>query len=355
MLDYIIVGGGLAGIAFAKFCKKNNKKFVLVSDSSENSSVIAGGMYNPVVLKRFTPIWQAAEQISFAKEFYTHLESEWNNSLYHALPLYRKFVSVEEQNDWIIASDKPVLHSFLHDKFIANVNQYIPSDFGFGLVNDCGYLNTTDYLYCAINELKKYECFLSETFCYDQIVFENDYVIYKTLKSKNIVFAEGFGMRNNPFFNSLPLDGTKGEVLSIYAPNLKLDSIVKSSVFIMPLGNDYYKVGATYNWQDKTDIPTEEGKQELIAELEKLISCDYTIVNHFAGVRPTVKDRRPLLGTHPVYKNLHVLNGMGTRGVLLAPFMAKALFDYLEYNEKLDKNISIERFKDFVSNSYQNV
>jgi hypothetical protein len=31
-------------------------------------------------------------------------------------------------------------------------------------------------------------------------------------------------------------------------------------VFYLPLGIIVLKVGATYNWKDKTDLPTEEGK-----------------------------------------------------------------------------------------------
>ena len=54
-------------------------------------------------------------------------------------------------------------------------------------------------------------------------------------------------------FNFLPLDGTKGELLLVRIPDLKLNKIIKSNVFIIPLGNDVYKVGATYDWQDKTD------------------------------------------------------------------------------------------------------
>jgi glycine/D-amino acid oxidase-like deaminating enzyme len=47
-------------------------------------------------------------------------------------------------------------------------------------------------------------------------------------------------------------------------------------------------------------------------------------MEHFAGVRPTVKDRRPLVGTHAEYSAIHILNGLGTRGVMLGPSMAKA-------------------------------
>ena len=197
--------------------------------------------------------------------------------------------------------------------------------------------------------------FYEETsFDYSQLVVNSDSVEYKNKKAKHIIFAEGFGMLSNPFFNKLPLDGTKGELLLIKAPNLNIDVIVKSSVFVLPFGNDYYKVGATYNWEDKTNIPTEAAKKELTDNLKELINCDFEIIEHYAGVRPTVKDRRPLVGTHPLYKNVHVLNGLGTRGVMLAPAMAKNLFNHIENQTPLDKHIDIRRIKNFVSSFYQN-
>ena len=167
---------------------------------------------------------------------------------------------------------------------------------------------------------------------------------YKNVKAKNIVFAEGFGMHSNPFFNYLPLDGTKGELFIIKAPDLDLDVIINTSVFILPLGNHLFKVGATYNWKDKSNLPTEEGKLELLTRINEILDCDFEIIEHFAGVRPTVRDRKPLIGTHPIQERMHILNGLGTRGVMLAPAMAKALFEFIENQIPLDKEIDIKRF-----------
>ena len=129
----------------------------------------------------------------------------------------------------------------------------------------------------------------------------------------------------------------------IKSENLKLNEIINSSIWILPLGNDLYKVGATYNWQDKTNQKTEEAKLELVTNLKELLNCDFEIIEHLAGVRPTVKDRRPLLGKHYKHNNLFILNGMGTRGVLFAPYLSDKLFQYIENKTELDNEISIER------------
>jgi hypothetical protein len=56
---------------------------------------------------------------------------------------------------------------------------------------------------------------------------------------QGIFFCRGF-WDANPF--NLPLDGTKGELFIIKAPELNLDVIVNTSVFILPLGG-LFKVG----------------------------------------------------------------------------------------------------------------
>ena len=344
MLDYIIVGSGIAGICFAELCLQNNKSFIVIDDNSTSSSRVAGGLYNPVILKRFSEVWKAKEQIELALPFYKAIEDKLKVQFDFPIPVYRKFASVEEQNNWFQAADRPNLAPFLSSMLIKKTYQSIKSDFGFGEVLHTGYVDTSLLLDHYRNFLVQNACFLTESFSYEKLLMDQKAVTYGDYKAKNVVFAEGFGMINNPWFNFLPLDGTKGELLIIKAPKLNLDVILKASIFILPIGNQLFKVGATYNWEDKSDAPTEEGKQELISNLKELIDCDFEIVKHFAGVRPTVKDRRPLVGTHYLHKNLHVLNGLGTRGVMLGPWLSKALFDRIESNIDLDPNINIERF-----------
>ena len=79
-------------------------------------------------------------------------------------------------------------------------------------------------------------------------------------------------------------------------------------------------------------------------KLEKVLNVPYKIVEQTAGIRPTVKDRRPLVGVHSKHKQLAILNGLGTRGVMIAPTVAKQLFQHLEHHQKLDTEIDINRF-----------
>jgi len=118
MIDYLIVGSGLAGISFCEQALNNGKKIHVIDTDIQNSSKVAGGLYNPVILKRFSKIWQAQEQIKLLNEFYPRIEAKLNCKIDYKIPVLRKLFSVEEQNNWFAASDREGLEPFLSTKLI---------------------------------------------------------------------------------------------------------------------------------------------------------------------------------------------------------------------------------------------
>jgi glycine/D-amino acid oxidase-like deaminating enzyme len=344
MLDYILVGSGLAGISFAETLIQHNKNFVVYDTPTSCSSRVAGGIYNPVVLKRFTLVWDAEKQLQLLTPFYASIAQRIGVQVDFKLPMLRKLSSTEEQNNWFVAADKPGLTPFLSTSLRSSQFNGIHSPFHFGEVLHTGYVDVPLLLDQYQSYLRSKSLFIHEPFVHADVQFFEDYVLYHGVQSKNIVFAEGFAMHANPWFNHLPLDGVKGELIIIKAPDLQLDQMVNSSVFILPLGEGIYKVGATYNWDDKSNSPTQDGLEELISKLKEVISCEFELLHHYAGIRPTVKDRKPLVGTHPVYNRLHLLNGLGTRGVLLGPYLSDLLYQSIEHNQQLPAAIDIKRF-----------
>lgn len=343
-VDYIIVGIGLAGISFCEELIANNKTFVVFDDASQTSSTVAGGLYNPVVLKRFTSVWKSREQLEIALRIYNALEKKLNVKLDYKIPLYRKFASLEEQNNWFAASDKPRLSEYLSANLVKNKNNAVNAPYGFGEVKSTGRIDVKTLIDAYKSFLFQNNLLIENEFQYrDLIVIENGFQ-YKNLVSHNLIFAEGFGMSKNPFFKDLPLVPTKGELLTIYASQLNIDYVLKGPVFLIPLEEDLYLVGATYDWNDLSNKPSEKGKETLLTKLKTLINCPFEVVNQLAGVRPTVKDRRPLVGKHREIDNMYILNGLGTRGVMIGPYVASQLFNLVENNIPLEEEIDINRF-----------
>lgn len=344
-VDYIIVGLGLAGLAFAEELLAANKTFIVFEDDSQTSSLVAGGVYNPVILKRFTPVWNAKGQLEVALPFYQKLEEKFTIKFDEKFLIKKVFKSIEDQNNWFEATDKPLLSAYLDPKIDNQKRKGVIADFGFGNVKEAGRIDTKHLVEVYREYLRTEKKIQFEKFEHQQIKFRKDHLEYKDVITDRIVFCEGFGMTKNLFFNYLPLNEVKGELIIIRAPELEIDFLIKSTLFVLPLGDHLYKVGATFNWSDKTSNPSEEGKNELVEKLKKVLTVPYKIVEQTAGIRPTVRDRRPLVGMHPAYNRLAILNGLGTRGVMIAPTAAKQLFNNLENDEKLDSEIDIKRFE----------
>lgn len=345
MVDFLVAGLGLAGISFCETLEQQGKSFKVISDDSQKASTVAGGLYNPIILKRFTLSWKAHEQLELLPNFYSGLEKKLGVTLDYPLRVLRRLANVGEQNGWFEASDKPALESLMSPNLISNSNKAIEAKFGYGEVLRTGRIDTKLLQTTYRSYLLERKLLMEETFDFKSLECKEDHVVYKGVKARYIVFSLGYGLKQNPFFNYLPLNGTKGELLTIKAPELKELHVIKSSVFIIPLGNDLYRIGATYKWQDKTNRPTQEARDELESKLQTFLKCPYEVVSHVAGIRPTTADRRPLVGQHPSYQNVFVLNGFGSRGVMIAPYAAKALYNFIEKQEPLPAEMDINRFK----------
>jgi glycine/D-amino acid oxidase-like deaminating enzyme len=104
-------------------------------------------------------------------------------------------------------------------------------------------------------------------------------------------------------------------------------------------------VGATYDFNDRIGGATEKGRRELELKTAELFPGPFEVTDHQWGFRPTTPDRRPILGRHPVHKNIFIFNGLGTKGISLAPYFSEVLVHWLENRGDLHKEVDIERFK----------
>ena len=345
MVDYIVVGLGLAGISFCEQLEKHKKTFVVISNDFHSASRVAGGLLNPVILKRFTLPWKVTEQLEIALPFYQQLEKKLNSTFINNLSILRRFHSIEEQNLWFEASDRPGLGHFLFPKLLKNKNENIDAPFGFGRVLHTHRINTQILLSSYQNFLEKGDKFHCEPFDYNEISFEKEGIRYRNINALNIVFCEGFSVQKNPYFKYLPVKGTKGEYVLIKAPELKEEKAIKASIFCIPLGNNIYKIGANYDHHDKTFTPTEATKNSLLEKLKSFVKCDFEVVNQLAGIRPTVVDRKPIIGSSRQHERMHILNGLGSRGIIGAPYLAQQLFNYIERGSVIESEIDINRFE----------
>ena len=345
-VDFIVVGQGLAGSVLAlKLIESGYSIKVIDKPELSSCSKVAAGVWNPVVLKHLSKSWMVDELMPAMLKFYRQAEKDFKTKLITERSIVKLFSEQQEIDLWNKKASNE-LHGYLDKISNAAVNYtgIKISQFGFSKVLKSGNLDMNAFLKCAQNYLREEKSLLSEKFNYSELKVA-DTISYKNINSKKIVFAEGYLIKNNPFFNYVPLKPTKGETITVETEELGIgmDIITKNS-FIMCLQNNIYKFGATYNWDDLNDNPSEKAVKELQNKISKLTNANYKIVNHNAGVRPSVIDRRPVIGRHPKYENLYIFNGMGTKGVMLAPYFAQRLVNFIRFKEPLMEEVNVDRF-----------
>uniref|UniRef100_UPI0039A41F9B NAD(P)/FAD-dependent oxidoreductase n=1 Tax=Ornithobacterium rhinotracheale TaxID=28251 RepID=UPI0039A41F9B len=339
--QYILVGYGLANVCFAKYCVENKQSFVIFDDQKITASNVAAGVVNPVVLKRFTPVWQAIEQMDLLKKTFHEFEQLLGNKYFHQMPIYRVFANQKEQEIWHRKiQENTILEKYLAPKIIDNKYESLKAEHGFGTMKETGYVDITQLLADFKNQYKEH--FRNEKFDYTQLNVDNN--TYQDLTFDKIVFAEGTKVLQNPYFGFIPVVPNKGQVLKVRTEEPLPHAIVKSKCFLMPIGESEYYVGATYNREFQNEEATLEDRQKLQEQLEHFYTKRYQIIDEKVGTRPTVPDRRPIIGQHPAHPALYVLNGLGTRGTFNGPAMAKALYEAIEQGAEIDPQINIQRF-----------
>ncbi|WP_298951803.1 FAD-dependent oxidoreductase [uncultured Nonlabens sp.] len=343
VVDIVIVGSGIAGCTLAWQWILNGKSVILISDVEKGSSAVAAGVYNPTILKRFTSVWKSAQQLEVLNSFYPLVEQITGIPLLHPINILRRFHDNKETKTWVKKSYKEDLKDFMSSDIVHRDIYGIDAPFNFGLVTQTGWLDTIGFMNASLDYLKSQSSLILESFDFDELSHHKDHICYKEWKAGKIIFAEGFKLRSNPYFKDLPLQGNKGEVLTIKVPGLKLDHIIKSSVFLMPYSNDLFWVGATYSREDLTDNSTETAKEFLTSRLERFLTLAYEVIDHKHGIRPTTIDRRPFIGAHRDYKNYYVFNGMGSRAVLIAPWAAQNLYDTMYNDAVINEEMNVDR------------
>jgi len=339
-VDYIIVGQGFAGSFFAAELLLNHKTFAIIDADKNKASSIAAGVYNPVILKRFTPIWEADEQIDFFIEKMKVLEEFFQTKFLIEEPILRIIDNPMERKTWVRKA-RNKLKYFL-DSEIIEEKANIKSAFGLGKVLQSGRIHSTHFLSTLKNHCKDF--ILNEDFYYSEIKFDEKQIKYYNITAKYIVFCDGMSMVNNPFFNTIPIKTNKGECLTAILEKPLEKFIFKKKYFLFQETENQYYIGGTNDSEDFSIDCTEKIKQELIQSVAEIYTSNITIIEQKAAIRPTTFDRRPIVGKHRNHENIFLINGLGTRGALLGAKCAQSLFENIEYQKPIQKEIDVNRF-----------
>lgn len=267
------------------------------------------------------------------------------------------FSSVENQNEWMAKSGETYWKQWMK---IADdpleLNGAVYNAYGGMLTQNSGWLDTKLFLDTCTKHFKELGVYTQKHVDESDILIHDDFVIYDTQKYDKVIFCNGLGAANSSYFSWLNHAHVKGDVFEIECESLRKDMAVNKNGFILPLPNGTFKAGSTYNnfFTDPWTV-TPEGYNELHEKISNILNVPFKIVKHIAATRPATKDRKPLLGNNPDFKNVLIFNGLGTKGVSLAPYLANHFVNYLENKEALMPEVNVNRcLKHFKSNLKSN-
>lgn len=345
-VDFIVIGQGLAGSAVALHALDLGKRIVVFDEFSSNtSSRIAAGLFNPVTGQNSVRTWLADELFSYLDVFYRRAEHVTGEKFFHPKKLYRPFASVQEQNDWMGRSTDEAYSMFVDELYTSPRLEHVMDPFGGMMLKKCGYLDTKAYIDSVRQLLIGRGIFHEERFDDNALIITPERVEYRGFFASAIIFCQGIRGRENKFFQKLPVRPLKGETITIKT-DFRKDVILNRGVYMVPDGAPgLFRVGSTYKLNDLTPGASEQGKQELGQKLMDLLRLQFEIVGADWGVRPTTNDRRPLLGSHPEHERLIIFNGLGTKGVSLAPYFSNVLIRWLDKSGLLPKEVILTRYK----------
>ncbi len=308
------------------------------------ASNVAAGVINPVTGRWAVKTWRIEELLPEAETTYHTLEAQLGIEIYHPIPL-RRFC----QN----AADLKRIGRRLRNPRYADVlgALHAPGDSPSAIRDECG---SFDILQAAYVDLPPLLIGLRKTLQFRDTQFQHSALHpsdgqwhYQDISAKKVIFCEGAAVKDNPWFDSRAMAPVKGETLLIKSPGLDLPrTLYHHKKWILPYGDESFRIGATYKENFKSANPTLSGAKELLEGARAFLGDDwqFNVVKHLAGIRPCTVDTRPIMGPHPSEDGLYLFNGLGSKGASLTPLMSRHFVDHLLHQEKIDPEVDLSRF-----------
>ncbi len=344
--DYLIVGQGVAGSVLAWTLDQLGCR-VIVADAPDRpaASAVAAGIVNPLTGRKLVRTWEADALFPFLHTFYTGIEQQLGVRFFHSLDIYRPFRSEAEKNQYLAIAADPAIGQYINPTDKASMYaDYIQNPFGGLTVTQSGWVDLLEFTKIIKGYFLRKSQYADLAVTAEMLTVSPDSVLIEDLTVKKVIFCEGPLNRENPLFAHLPYRVVKGELLTAIVAHYPVDAIVNQGIFVLPVRKGLVKIGATYAWDDLDWQTTPTARQFLENKAHALLKVPFEVVSQQAGIRPSTQDRRPFVGLHPEHEAVGIFGGMGTKGVSLAPWLARQFANQLINGEELPKEVNIRRY-----------
>lgn len=340
----IVLGQGLAGSALAwTLWQRNESTLIVDAGKKSTASRIAAGLIMPISGRRLAEIPDYQQLIEQAQRHYSSVEEETGQTLFTRQPIERRFVSDSEREEFRqrVASFRTNLELLADDS---------------GFVMPGARLNVPRYLKVTQEHFLNHQGYVQQQLDpVDDLTITNDGVAIPRLnvRARRIYFCQGHEGSSNSWFPRIPDRPVRGEILKVKLER-PLPRVLCTEYWLAPafeethheIGqDDEWLAGATYDRQNLTAGPTEEARTSLLQFVKDITRQTVTVQDHSSGVRASTSNRQFVVRQHSEYSHMMVVNGLGSRGSLLAPTAAERAIEARTAKSLPEKGAKGERPK----------
>ncbi len=347
-VDYLIIGQGICGTLLSWNLWKMGKTFVVIDNGAPNaSSRVASGLINPVTGKRFVKSWLFDTLIPAAIDTYQALEEDLGVPLIRAYELLDFFAGTEENVQFHGRMDAHSEHLGMAAEH--RWSHLFNSTYGVGTITPCYIISLQVLLDKWQQQLNAKGALRQEQFSWADCTVTDEHVVYKDIKAANLICCEGSASTGNPYFSRLPFSVNKGEAIIARIPDLPTNYVYKQKLKIIPWRDDLFWVGSSFEWQYEHSDTTAAFRNNVTEQLKRWLKLPFTITDHWAAERPSSVDYKPFAGFHPMFPRIGILNGMGAKACLQAPFFARQIAAHLSDGAPIMPDADVKRFSRVLS------
>jgi glycine/D-amino acid oxidase-like deaminating enzyme len=321
------------------------RKKVLVVDNAHRTaaSLSAAGIMNPITGKRLNRPFLIDRLLENAFTIYPSIEQFLGISFFRRRSVLRLLQSADELDQWkqrVASGDYRKYLGLTGSPSFASAAPW----FGSLEITAGGQLDVATLVRSTRERFAETGHLVDGEFDHRELRFSHHRVDWRGYTAKAVIFCEGYKLTDNPFFKSIQLNPAKGEVLTLRAPSFSDDRIIQRGKWLFRSSEDEIKAGTTYHWDQVDEKPTPRAREEIEQSIRQFTDFDYEVINQTAGVRPVIRvDNRPIVGLHPENRQVAVLNGLGSKGVLQVPFASRQLISNLENGEPIHPEFDVCR------------
>jgi glycine/D-amino acid oxidase-like deaminating enzyme len=352
-VKYLIVGQGLVGTWMSYHLDAAGLDYKVINDPGiQSATSVASGVINPVTGRRIVQTWMIETILPFAVEQYKAIAAKLHIDIIQSAPVISIHPSLQMKESFEYRLGHDNVYLFQQDPSIWA--PYFTMPYGTGAINQCYWMDLNKMTQHWETYLQANDKLIQAHFDHTDLCLLEEGVQWKNIQAQTIIFCDGINSMQNPYFKALPFAPNKGEALIIKVPGLPNKNIYKNNISVVPWEADLFWVGSSYQWSFSDTLPTESFRVKMVESLNQFMQLPYEIVDHITGIRPANTQRRPFVGVHPLYPQLAICNGMGTKGCSLSPYFTHQLIAHLEYHAPIEPEANLARFTSILKEVKEN-